>query len=57
VSNSKRSFLLLVDKLSMTSSKENISSINEFFYYLRDQIKKDKSSEIKDLTKKYEILF
>jgi len=38
--NSKRAFLLLSDKLSMTSNKENISLINEFFYYLRNEIKK-----------------
>lgn len=30
----KRSFLMLVEKLSMTSNKENISLINEFFYHL-----------------------
>ncbi|MEI8090850.1 MAG: hypothetical protein WCG98_00925 [bacterium] len=53
VANSKRAFLLLVDKLSMTSNRENISLINEFFYYLRQEIKKDKSDEIKSLTTQY----
>ena len=53
VANSKRAFLLLVDKLSTTSNRENISLINEFFYYLRQEIKKDKDSEIKALTTEY----
>jgi hypothetical protein len=56
VANSKRAFLLLVDKLSMTSNKDNISLINEFFYYLWKQIKNDKASEIKELTKTYSAL-
>jgi hypothetical protein len=51
--NSKRAFLLLVDKLSMTSNKTNISLINEFFYYLWQEIKTSKSAEIKKLTQKY----
>lgn len=38
----KKSFLLLIDKLSMTSNKENISLINEFMYNLWEIIKKDK---------------
>lgn len=53
VANSKRAFLLLVDKLSMTSNRDNISLINEFFYYLRDEIKKNKGNEIKQLTEEY----
>jgi hypothetical protein len=56
VANSKRAFLLLVDKLSMTSNKDNISLINEFFYYLWKQIKADKSKEIQALTKEYSTL-
>lgn len=55
--NSKRAFLLLVDKLSITSNKENISLIDEFFYYLRDEIKKDKSKEIQTLESKYTTIF
>ena len=39
----KRSFLMLVEKLSMTSNKENISLMNEFFYHLREVIKRDRS--------------
>ena len=54
--NSKRAFLLLVDKLSMTSNRDNISLIDEFFYYLRAEIKKDKSAEIETLTQQYQQL-
>jgi hypothetical protein len=32
VAETKRSFLLLVDKVSMTSNRANISLLNEFFY-------------------------
>jgi hypothetical protein len=56
IANSKRAFLLLVDKLSMTSNRENVALINEFFYYLRQEIKKEKTSEIKTLTEKYSLL-
>jgi hypothetical protein len=56
VANSKRAFLLLTDKLSMTSNRDNISLIDEFFYYLRQEIKKDKAPEIKTLTEKYQQL-
>jgi len=52
--NSKRAFLLLVDKLSMTSNRDNISLLNEFFYYLRAVIKKWKEDEIKTLTEQYQ---
>jgi hypothetical protein len=57
VANSKRAFLLLADKLSMTSNKENISLINEFFYYLRGEIKKDKQKEIQALENDYPKIF
>ena len=53
MANSKRAFLLLSDKLSMTSNKENVSLIDEFFYYLRNEIKKSKETEIKALEKDY----
>jgi hypothetical protein len=56
VANSKRAFLLLTDKLSMTSNRDNISLIDEFFYYLRQEIKKDKAAEIKTLTDQYQQL-
>lgn len=57
VANSKRAFLLLVDKLSMTSNRENIALLNEFFYYLRSEIKKEKTNEIATLTKNYATIF
>jgi hypothetical protein len=34
----KRSFLFLIDKISMTSQKQNIALINEFTTNLRDAI-------------------
>lgn len=54
VANSKRAFLLLVDKLSMTSNRDNISLLNEFFYYLWAEVKKSKQNEIKELTETYQ---
>lgn len=51
--NSKRAFLLLSDKLSIMSNKENISLINEFFYYLWNEIKQDKEEAIKNLEEEY----
>lgn len=57
VANSKRAFLLLADKLSITSNKENVSLINEFFYYLRNEIKKNKGIEIKALESDYAAIF
>ncbi|MBU0626115.1 hypothetical protein KKG31_08140 [Patescibacteria group bacterium] len=55
--NSKRSFLMLVDKLSLTSNQENISLINEFFYYLWAEIKKQKKTEIASLVNDYNSIF
>jgi hypothetical protein len=52
-SPSKRSFLLLVNKLSITSNQSNIALLNEFFFYLLNEIKQKKSEEIKSLMKKY----
>lgn len=48
-SPSKRAFLLLVDKLSLTSNQSNIALLNEFFYYLWEQIKENKSDQIKEI--------
>lgn len=45
-SNSKRSFLLLLDKLLTTSNQENVWLINEFMYYLIQNIKTDKIDQI-----------
>lgn len=53
IANSKRSFLMLVDKLSMTSNKNTLSLMNEFFYYLRQEIKKQKPAEITSLAASY----
>jgi hypothetical protein len=39
----KRSFLLLVNKLSMTAYIQNLSLINEFMYYFRETIKEEKA--------------
>lgn len=52
-SKSKRSFLLLVDKISVTSNKTTLSLINEFFYYLWQEIKAEKKSEIASLKQQY----
>ncbi len=41
VAPTKRAFLLLVDKLSLTSQESTISLINQFFYHLRSAIKQD----------------
>lgn len=42
----KRSFLLLVNKLSLTAYLQNISLINEFMYYVRETIKEQKEDMI-----------
>ena len=43
-SPNKRSFLLLVNKLSMTSSKENISLIDEFMFNFWEQLKSQRAA-------------
>jgi len=52
-SPNKRSFLLLVNKLSITSNQSNIALLNEFFFYLLNAIKENKASEIDTLMQKY----
>ena len=52
-SPNKRSFLLLVNKLSMTSNSNNIALVNEFFFYLLMNIKERKGKEIEALMKEY----
>jgi len=47
--NSKRSFLLLVEKLSTTSNQKNISLINEFVYNLRENIKNEKEEILEEI--------
>lgn len=43
IAPTKRAFLLLVDKLSLTSQEETISLINQFLYHLRSSISQDPS--------------
>lgn len=52
-SPNKRSFLLLVNKLSMTSNTNNIALVNEFFFYLLMNIRERKSAEIDSLWRQY----
>ncbi|HCB51281.1 TPA: hypothetical protein DEP21_01715 [Patescibacteria group bacterium] len=54
ISPSKQALLLLTDKITTTSDKENISLFGEFFYYLRQEIKKEKVNDIQSLQKEYE---
>ena len=56
-SPNKRSFLLLVNKLSMTSNSNNIALINEFFFYLLEAIKEKKTKEINSLMREYRPAF
>ncbi|MDR3168389.1 MAG: hypothetical protein LBU27_01105 [Candidatus Peribacteria bacterium] len=53
----KRSFLLLVNKLSTTSNTVNISLLNEFFFYLIKNIKEFKQTQITQLKEEYKPLF
>ena len=52
-SPNKRSFLLLVNKLSMTSNQNNIALLNEFFFYLLKNIRENKWEEINQLMQDY----
>ena len=52
-SPNKRSFLLLVNKLSMTSNSNNIALLNEFFFHLLRNIKSQKEDVINDLMQEY----
>lgn len=52
-SNSKRAFLLLVDKLSLTSNTNNLWLLNDFCYYLFEIIRQEKSDEIDELAEEY----
>lgn len=56
-SPNKRSFLLLVNKLSTTSNTNNIALVNEFFFYLLMNIKEHKEAEIEKLKSEYWDLF
>lgn len=52
-SPNKRSFLLLVNKLSMTSNSNNIALLNEFFFYLLMNIKDQKVDVINNMMEEY----
>ena len=52
-SPNKRSFLLLINKLSTTSNQNNIALLNEFFFYLLRSIRDLKAEVINDLMEKY----
>ncbi len=52
-SDSKRAFLLLVDKLSLTSNINNLGLLNDFSYYLFDAIRQEKSEEVAQLVEEY----
>ena len=56
-SPNKRSFLLLVNKLSMTSNSNNIALLNEFFFYLLMNIKDQKADIIDKLMQAYRLEF
>jgi hypothetical protein len=44
---SRQSFLMLINKLSLTSNRNNLSLINEFTYHLRKAIKLSEGFEEK----------
>lgn len=52
-SDSKRAFLLLVDKLSLTSNINNLGLLNDFSYYLFDAIRALKSDALEQLKSEY----
>ena len=52
-SPNKRSFLLLVNKLSMTSNTTNIALLNEFFFRLITKVKEEKTEVINNLMQQY----
>ena len=54
-SDSKRAFLLLVDKLSQTSNVNNIGLFNDFTFHLFEVIREKKPTELANLAKEYKI--
>ncbi len=54
-SDSKRAFLLLVDKLSLTSNINNLWLLNDFSYYLFDAIREQKAEALAQLISEYGI--
>jgi len=41
ITSNRKTFIALVNKLSLTANKKNIALINEFFYYLFNEIKQE----------------
>lgn len=54
-SDSKRAFLLLVDKLSQTSNINNIGLFNDFTFHLFEVIREQKASQLESLAQKYQL--
>ena len=54
-SDSKRAFLLLVDKLSQTSNVNNIGLFNDFTFHLFEVIRDKKPTELVTLAQQYKI--
>lgn len=54
-SDSKRAFLLLVDKLSQTSNINNIGLFNDFTFHLFEVIREKKPTELANLAKEYKV--
>lgn len=54
-SDSKRAFLLLVDKLSQTSNVNNIGLFNDFTFHLFEVIREKKPAELAKLAHEYKI--
>lgn len=52
-STTRQSFLMLINKLSLTSSKRNISLINEFVYNIWEIVKQTKNDEIQKIKLDY----
>lgn len=52
-SDSKRAFLLLVDKLSQTSNINNIGLFNDFSFHLFEMIRELKAEQLKELAVNY----
>lgn len=55
-SDSKRAFLLLVDKLSLTSNINNLGLLNDFSYYLFDAIREQKAEAVHQLIQEYGLI-
>ncbi len=52
VAPSRRAFLFLLDKLALTSDKDNIMLVNDFFYYLWSTIRQTHGDKLEALVQK-----